>query len=409
MTGSGPRHGRTQHVVVVGGGIIGLAVARRLLQTRPGRMVTVLEKEQALAQHQSRRNSGVVHAGLYYPPGSLKARLCRRGVSLLRTFCDEHGIAYEECGKVVVALDRDERTRLDEIQRRAEANGVPGLRRLGPDGLRAVEPQAAGVEALHSPHTAIADFAGVCRALAGEIVAAGGQVVTRAEVTSVVRRGSRVRIATNRPGHDVIEADLAVACAGLHSDRLAVMAGERSDPRVLPFRGEYHLLRPAARSLVRGLIYPVPDPRYPFLGIHLTRRWDGEVLVGPNAVLALAREGYRRRDVDPRELTAIVGYPGFRALVRQHWRTGLRELHRSASRRAFVNEARRYVPALRADMVTPGPAGVRAQALALDGGLVDDFVIDGGHPVVHLRNAPSPGATSSLAIAEHVVALLDLP
>lgn len=397
-----------QHVVVVGAGIIGLAVAREIMRSHAGLRVTVLEKEPAVARHQSGRNSGVVHAGLYYQPASLKARLCRRGVGLLREYCQEHAIHYEACGKVVVALDGEESGRLDAIQRRAEANGVPGLARVDGNRLRELEPYAQGVSALHSPETAIADFAGVCRALARDIERRGGRVVTNAAVEALRVTGDRVTLRTADPGLPHMDADRVVTCAGVHSDRVARMGGGATDPTIVPFRGEYFLLRPQARRLVRGLIYPVPDPRYPFLGIHLTKRWDGEVLVGPNAILALDREGYRWRDVDARDLGETLRYPGFLRLARTHWRTGAKEVLQSLSRRAFVTAAQRYVPALDHTQVVRGPAGIRAQALDRSGALVDDFRIEAQGPVVHLRNAPSPGATSSLAIAEHVVAQLHL-
>ncbi|GAA4673261.1 L-2-hydroxyglutarate oxidase [Nocardioides nanhaiensis] len=392
--------------VVVGGGILGAAVARRLLQQRPDERVEVWEKERALAQHQAGRNSGVVHAGLYYEPGSLKATLCRRGVGLLRTLCAEHGLPYREIGKVLVALDDAEVVRLSGIRDRAAANGVPGVRLVDAAELRELEPHVRGVAGLHSPTTAICDYAAVTRLLAQQVEAAGGVVRRGLAATQV--RPDRV-LGRTLAGDDVeVPADRVVLCAGLHGDRLAATAGGSSSPRIVPFRGEYLLLRPERRDLVRGLVYPVPDPRYPFLGVHLTPRVDGEVLVGPNAVLALAREGYDWGSLSPRDLAEVARYPGFRRFARQHWRTGVREVVGSLSTRAYVRAARRYVPELRVADVAPGPAGVRAQALDDDGGLVDDFRIDrlgDRGQVVAVRNAPSPGATSALAIAEHVVAL----
>ncbi len=386
---------------VVGGGILGAAVARRLQQAHDGAQVTVLEKESALAQHQTGRNSGVVHAGLYYPPGSLKAVLCRRGVGLLRDYCAEHAIAYEQCGKVLVALDADEDRRLDAIEERARANGVPGIRRIGPDGLAELEPHVRGIGALHSPSTAIVDFPAVTRALAAEVEDAGGTVRTGVEVTGLDERGGEVVVS----GADgpVGGFDLVVVCAGLQGDRVARLAGDGVDPRIVPFRGEYHLLVPERRNLVRGLVYPVPDPRYPFLGVHLTPRVDGEVLVGPNAVLALAREGYDWRSVSWPDVRETLASPGFRRFARRHWRTGAREVAGSLSTARFVAAARRYVPDLGVGDVSPGPSGIRAQALDPDGSLVDDFRISRVGHVVAVRNAPSPGATSALAIAEHVV------
>ena len=388
---------------MVGGGIIGTAVARRLTEVLPDASVTVLEKEHELAAHQTGHNSGVVHAGLYYEPGSLKARLCRRGMTLLKEFCAERGLPYDECGKVLVALDDVERGRLDAIEDRARRNGVPDVRRLTADELREVEPHVRGVAGLHSPSTAITDFAAVTRALAADAETAGATVRLGVRVTGLAAKADEVVVT----GDGVDEAfDHVIVCAGLQADRLAVLAGDDPDPRIVPFRGEYHLLRAERRDLVRGLVYPVPDPRYPFLGVHLTKRVDGAVLVGPNAVLALAREGYRRRDVSAADLRDVVAWPGFRRFARAHWRTGLRELDGSLRRRAFVAAARRYVPELRPSDLVPGPSGVRAQALALDGSLVDDFRLTRGGRVTSLRNAPSPAATSSLAIAEHLVELV---
>ncbi|GAA4134234.1 L-2-hydroxyglutarate oxidase [Actinomadura keratinilytica] len=385
---------------VVGAGILGLAVARRLTLVRPGAEVTVLDKEDRIAAHQTGHNSGVAHAGLYYAPGSLKATLCRRGIGLLKEYCAERGLPYVECGKVVVARDESELAPLAEIERRATANGVPGLRRLSPAELREVEPHAAGVAALHSPSTAIVDFPAVARAFADDVAAAGGRVRLGFEVVGLRRAGERVAVASRA---EELTFDLLVVCAGLQSDRVARLAGDFPAPAIVPFRGEYYRLRPGRTDLVRGLIYPVPDPRYPFLGVHFTRRVDGGVDVGPNAVLALAREGYRWRDVRPADVWDTLRWPGFRRLARRHWRTGLKEMYGSASRRAFVAQARAFVPELTAADVVAAPAGVRAQAVDPDGSLVDDFRIGRLGPVVTVRNAPSPAATSSLAIAEHVV------
>lgn len=387
---------------VVGGGIIGAAVTRRLLQVLPEARVTLLEKESALAMHQTGHNSGVVHAGLYYTPGSLKARLCRQGVSMLEEYCSEQRIRYDRCGKVLVALNAIEQARLDAIRDRAVANGVPGVRVLGADELREIEPHVRGVAGLHSPDTAIVDYAAVTRALASEAAAGGAQVRTGVEVVAITDRGAEVVV--HGTGHS--EAyDHVVVCAGLHADRVAVLSGDDADPRIVPFRGEYYLLRPQRRHLVRGLVYPVPDPRYPFLGVHLTRRVDGEVMVGPNAVLALAREGYGWGNVSAGDLREVAAWPGFRRFARQHWRTGATEMVGSLSKRAFVAAARRYVPELTTADVVPGPRGVRAQALGRDGALVDDFRVTRRGRVLSVRNAPSPAATSSLAIAEHVVDL----
>jgi (S)-2-hydroxyglutarate dehydrogenase len=390
---------------VVGGGIIGAAVARRLLQVEPDADVRLLEKERTLAAHQTGHNSGVVHAGLYYTPGSLKATLCRRGVGMLQKFCAEHDVAYVECGKVLVALDAVQRDRLADIESRARANGVPGIRRLDPQRLREVEPHVRGVAGLHSPSTAIVDFPGVNRALVRDVETRGGAVLLGTEVRSLAERGDEVVVRGRTDSADTYEAafDRVVVCAGLQSDRVAQLAGDVRDPQIVPFRGEYHLLRPHRRDLVRGLVYPVPDPRFPFLGVHVTPRVDGEVMIGPNAVLALAREGYGWGDVSLPDLREVLASPAFRRFARRHWRTGMRELVGSVSARAFVSAARRYLPELTAHDVAPGPRGVRAQALDADGSLVDDFRITRRGHVLAVRNAPSPAATSSLAIAEHVV------
>jgi L-2-hydroxyglutarate oxidase LhgO len=405
-------------VVVVGGGILGLATARLIARADAAAEVVVLEKEHELATHQTARNSGVVHAGIYYQPGSLKARLCRRGVALLRAFCAERHLPYEACGKLVVALDERELPRLERLEQRARANGVPGLRRLDAAGLRAVEPHATGIAALHSPETAIVDFRAVALALADDLRAQGGVVRCGAEVARVRAAGGGAAGASapSRAGTVAVEladgaelrADRAIVCAGLHVDRLARRSGEDAAPRIVPFRGEYWALRPQRRELVRGLIYPVPDPALPFLGVHLTRTIDGAVLIGPNAMLAAAREGYRRGDVRGRDLAEALSYGGTWRLLRRHWRAGAGELRRSWSKRAFVGEARRYVPELRTEDAVPARAGVRAQAVDPDGALVDDFRIGGGERIAWIRNAPSPGATSSLAIAEEIATRIGL-
>lgn len=393
-----------ERFAVVGGGIIGTSVARRLGQLRPAASVTLLEKESELAQHQTGHNSGVVHAGLYYTPGSLKARLCRRGASALRDYCAERDVPYDECGKIVVALDDAEERRLGDIMARAVANEVPGVRLLTATEMNRLEPHVRGVAGLHSPQSAIVDYAAVTRALADDAREAGATVRTRYEVTGLAQRHGEVLVRSSHGSTDAF--DQVILCAGLQADRVAQLAGDDADPRIVPFRGEYHLLRPERRSLVKGLVYPVPDPRYPFLGVHLTRRVDGEVMVGPNAVLALAREGYGWGTVSLGDLREALVWPGFRRFARQHWRTGALETAGSLSRRMFVAAARRYVPELTAADVVPGPRGVRAQALGRDGELVDDFRMTKRGNVLAVRNAPSPAATSSLAIAEHVVDLV---
>ncbi|GAA1621451.1 L-2-hydroxyglutarate oxidase [Actinoplanes couchii] len=388
-------------VGIIGAGIVGLAIGREIVRRRPGTRVVVLEKEPGPAAHQTGHNSGVVHAGIYYPPGSLKAELCTRGRLLLREFCAERGIAYDQCGKLVVAVRADEQGRLDDLEKRALANGVPGLRRVGPEGIREIEPHAVGLAALHSPETAITDFPAIAAAFADDIRAAGGEVHYNFEVTGILLEAAGgVRIVAGR--RDLI-ADRVVVCAGLHSDRVAELAGDSTEPRIVPFRGEYMRVRPEKAALVRGMIYPVPDPRYPFLGVHFTRRVDGVVEVGPNAVLAGSREGYTRTDVSLRDLAGIVSWPGTWQMARRHWRTGVKEVLGSLSKRRYMAEATRYVPEIGpADVVRAG-SGVRAQALDRDGALVDDFRIHRLGSITAVRNAPSPAATSSLAIAEHVV------
>ncbi|MGY1637815.1 L-2-hydroxyglutarate oxidase [Geodermatophilus sp. SYSU D00742] len=394
MSATGP-----VRIGVVGAGIVGLAVARRLARLRPGARITVVDKEDDVAVHQTGHNSGVVHAGLYYAPGSLKAQLCTRGRVLLREFCAEHGLVYDECGKVVVARHPGELPALREIERRATGNGVPGLRRLTAAQLREVEPEVVGEAALHSPRTAVVDFRAVARAMAGQLRQEGHEVRLGFEVTGVRRVGAGVVVTS---GGESLEVDRLVVCAGLQADRVSRLAGDEQGPAIVPFRGEYYRLVPERSSLVRGLVYPVPDPRYPFLGVHFTRRVDGGVDIGPNAVLALAREGYRWRDVRPAELLQTLTWPGMRPLARRHWRTGVEEIRGSLSRRVFLAAAREFVPALTDDDVVRAAAGVRAQAVDRDGTLVDDFRINRLGPVVTVRNAPSPAATSALAIGEYV-------
>ncbi len=397
-------------MAVVGAGIVGAAVARRLARDASGPAVpevTVLEKEAEPGTHQTGHNSGVVHAGVYYAPGSDKARLSREGVRRLSAYCRERGLPYDELGKVVVALDDEEEVRLRELERRARANGVPGLERLGPDGLRDVEPHVTGRAALLSPTTAVTDFGAVARSFLDDATAAGAQVATGFEVVDVRRQDAGPVRLTAADGRGVT-ADVVVLAAGLGADRLAGLAGDGPDPRIVPFRGEYLRLRPEARHLVRGLVYPVPDPRYPFLGVHLTRRTDGEVLLGPNAVLATAREGYRRTDVDASQLRELVSSAGFRRFARANVRTGVHEVAGSLSRGTYVARVRRYVPELSRSDVLPAPAGVRAQAMDADGTLVEDFRFSRVGSVFCIRNAPSPAATASLAIADLVVDRLGL-
>ena len=395
----------THPVGVVGAGIVGLAVARQL--ARSDVPVVVFEKEAAVAQHQSGHNSGVVHAGIYYQPGSAKATLCRRGVGLLQAYCAERGLPWDARGKLVVARDEAETARLAEIERRAAANGVPGVRWLDAAAIAELEPEVAGRAALLSPTTAITDFPAIARSFADDVLRHGGQVLTGTPVSGVHRRGDdRVDVLTPGGTHQLSRL---VICAGLQTDLVATAAGDEALPEIVPFRGEYLRLRPHARGRVRHLIYPVPDPAYPFLGVHLTPRIDGETDIGPNAVLALAREGYRRRDVSWAQLGRLVRSAAFRRLARGNWRAGLREMRGSLSRRAFLAEARTYLPWLETGDVMPAPAGVRAQAINPDGSLLDDFRIHQIGPVTAVRNAPSPAATSSLAIAEHIVTQLSIP
>jgi len=380
---------------IVGGGIVGLATAYQLLQRRPDLRLAVLEKEDDVGRHQSGNNSGVVHAGIYYAPGSLKARLCREGKAALESFAAAHDIPIERCGKVIIAVDRSELGRLDDLEARSRANGVPDVELIGPERLRELEPHAVGLRALWSPDTGIVDYARVTHAFADEVRARGGVILTGRRVDGIRERGAEQVV--HAPRGD-IAARWVITCAGLHSDRVAAMTDGRDDVRIVPFRGDYYTLRPEVRYYCRSLIYPVPDPAFPFLGVHFTKRVDGEVLAGPNAVLAFAREGYRIGIVSPRDLAATLAFSGFRRLAAANLRTGLAEMWRGISVRAFARALQRYVPAVQAEDLRYGPTGVRAQALRADGQLVDDFLLGGTERVLHVRNAPSPGATASLAI-----------
>ncbi|MEX1295380.1 MAG: L-2-hydroxyglutarate oxidase [Candidatus Limnocylindrales bacterium] len=383
-------------VAVIGAGIVGLATALRLLERKPDLRVVLLEKESTVASHQTGHNSGVLHAGLYYQPGSLKARLCREGKADLEAYCEAHGVPVERTGKLVIALDESELARFEALKERALANEVPGLEEVGPERIRELEPHAVGIRALWSPGTGIVDYLEVARAFARDVVERGAAIETRRAVESIERRGDQLVIGTSRG--DLV-ARRVIACAGLQADRVAAMTGDDADrPRIVPFRGDYYTLKPEAQHLVKGLIYPVPDPAFPFLGVHLTKRIDGSVLAGPNAVLATAREGYGRLDVSPRDLLDTVTYPGFRALARKFWRMGALEMWRDWHKGAFLADLRRFVPALAGDHLEFGPSGIRAQALNADGSMVDDFQLGGSDRVLHVFNAPSPAATSSLAI-----------
>ncbi len=383
-------------LAVVGGGIVGLAVARELTRRHPGRSLIVLEREARVGEHQTGHNSGVLHAGIYYAPGSLKARLCVEGVRRMYEFCERHGIAAERCGKLIVASHPGELAGLDELERRGRANGVGGLRRVDATGIAELEPHARGVAALHSPYTGIVDFGAVARALEKDLGEGGGGVATSCEVRAIAVAKGRLVL---RHARGELRARRAVFCAGLWSDRLAEMAGADPDPRIVPFRGAYLRLRADRRELVRALIYPVPNPALPFLGVHLTRHVDGSVLVGPTALLAPGRTAYRLRDASARDLRRTLQWPGTWRMARRWWRTGVEELRYAASPAAMARAAARFVPELRAQDVEPAFAGIRAQAVGRDGRLVDDFVFAETERALHVRNAPSPGATSSLAIA----------
>jgi (S)-2-hydroxyglutarate dehydrogenase len=385
--------------VVIGGGIVGLATALALLRARPSLSVVVLEKEPALAAHQTGRNSGVIHAGLYYKPGSLKARTCARGRALLERFCEEHDVRFERCGKVVVAVGPEEVPRLEELERRGLSNGLTAIRRLGPEELREHEPHARGVQALFVPDTGIVDYREVARSAAAELARLGARLHTGSQVTAIDRLNGRVVVASSALE---VEARVLVACAGLESDRVARLAGLSIDVAILPFRGEYWMLAPERQRLVRNLIYPVPDPSFPFLGVHFTRRIGGGVEAGPNAVLAMAREGYGRASFDVRDAWDVATWPGFWRMAKRHWRAGMSEQWRSLSRSAFARACARLVPEIQASDLTPGGAGVRAQAVTRDGALLDDFEIRHAERMVHVLNAPSPAATASLAIGEEI-------
>jgi L-2-hydroxyglutarate oxidase len=383
-------------LAVVGGGILGTAVARELLKRRPGARLCLLEGESGLGHHQTGRSSGVVHAGIYYEPGSLKARLCVEGARALYAYCDERGIPYQRSGKLVVAAGEGELERLGELERRGLANRVPDLRRLSGEEIPEIEPHARGIAALHSPATGVVDFVAVAEAYAEDVRRAGGTIHSGTAVAGAAADGSRI---TLRHSRGTTAAAATVFCAGLWSDRLAIACGAPADPRIVPFRGGYLRLPPAAAELVRANVYPVPEPDLPFLGAHLTRNFRGDVLIGPSALMAPARDAYELRRVSGRDLRETVAWPGTWKLMAKHWRAGLKELHHAASRRAFVAEAARFVPALKGVKALPGPAGIRAQALGRDGKLVDDFVVHRTERAIHVRNAPSPAATSSLALA----------
>ncbi len=388
------------NVIIIGGGAVGLGVALEITRRFPRQKLLLVEKEDKVARHQSGHNSGVIHSGVYYKPGSLKARLCVAGAAAMVEFCREHAIPHKVCGKVIVATGEDELPRLEELRKRGEANGLTGLRLIGSPELRELEPHASGLQALLVPSTGVTDYALVCEKYAQLIAANGGTVRTSAAVTGIKRSAQEIVVETNK---GAFATSSLINCAGLYSDRIARMAGDDPGIMIVPFRGEYYDLTPERSSLVRALIYPVPDPHFPFLGVHFTRRITGRVDAGPNAVLALAREGYRHNDISARDLASSLAFPGFWRMAGKHWRNALGEWHRSLSKRAFVRALQRLLPEIRESDLVPGGSGVRAQALKPDGALVDDFQFVSSGKVLHVLNVPSPAATASLMIGKTIV------
>jgi (S)-2-hydroxyglutarate dehydrogenase len=387
-------------VIIVGGGIVGLAVALEISRRFPHLRLLLLEKEDRVGRHQSGHNSGVIHSGIYYKPGSLKAKLCVAGAAAMVEFCREHRIPHSTCGKVIVATSQEELQPLEELRRRGEANGVPGVRLVGSAELRELEPNAAGLAALVVPSTSITDYAAVCDKYSELIAQRGGTIRTSAQVIGI-KRGTNEIVAETRLGS--FSTTYFINCAGLFSDRISRMAGDEPEVMIAPFRGEYYDLIPERSTLVRALIYPVPDPRFPFLGVHFTRRISGRVDAGPDAVLAFRREGYRRTDFNLRDLASSLAFPGFWRMAAKHWRSGLDEVHRSFSKAAFVHALQRLVPEVREEDLVPGGSGVRAQALKRDGTLVDDFQFVQSGKILHVLNVPSPAATASLLIGRAIV------
>ena len=387
-------------VIIIGGGIVGLGVALEITRRFPQLRLLLLEKEDRVARHQSGHNSGVIHSGVYYKPGSMKARLCVTGAAAMVEFCREHGVEHEVCGKVIVATADDELPRLEELSRRGEANGLSGLRMIGPEELREIEQHAVGMRALVVPSTGITDYAKVSEKYAELISAGGGTVMTSAAATGIRRLADEIVVETTR---GAFSTSALINCAGLYSDRICRMSGDDPGMIIVPFRGEYYDLIPERASLVRALIYPVPDPRFPFLGVHFTRRISGKIDAGPNAVLALAREGYRHRDVSVKDLGTALGFPGFWRMARLNWRNGIGEFRRSLSKPLFVRALQRLLPEINEKDLVPGGSGVRAQALKPDGALVDDFHFVPSDRILHVLNVPSPAATASLAIGKTIV------
>jgi L-2-hydroxyglutarate oxidase len=385
-------------VIIIGGGIVGLAVALEITKLFPRHRLLLLEKEIRVGQHQSGHNSGVIHSGIYYKPGSLKAKLCVEGARAMVQFCREHEVPYRICGKLIVATDENEFSRLEELERRGKANGIIGVRSLGPEELREVEPNATGLRALAVPGTGITDYSQVCQKYA-QIISAGAGINTSTAVTGLRQFPNEIVVETTKGGFATASL---INCAGLFSDRISRMAGRASDVIIVPFRGEYYDLVPERESLVRALIYPVPDPQFPFLGVHFTRRINGKVDAGPTAVLAFRREGYRRTDFNLRDLASSLAFPGFWRMAAKHWKNGLGEFRRSFSKRAFVSALRRLIPELRSEDLVPGGSGVRAQALRRDGTLVDDFQFATSRRMLHVLNVPSPAATASIPIGREI-------
>ncbi|MEC7749662.1 MAG: hydroxyglutarate oxidase [SAR202 cluster bacterium Io17-Chloro-G8] len=389
-------------IVIIGGGILGLSTAMQLLERSPQWRVAVVEKEEELATHQTGHNSGVMHSGIYYRPGSRKAQFCVAGLNNMIKFCEENEIEFQQCGKVIVALHESELGRLQDLYERGTANGVRDLEIVGPERLKEIEPHTAGVRALWAPHTGIVDFTKVAAAFANQFQQAGGDIFTGAAVKKITRSTGSVALETTK---GTLQAKYLINCAGLYADKVASMTGENIGVRIIPFRGEYYTLRQESHHLVSGLIYPVPDPQFPFLGVHFTRNIKGHVEAGPNAVMALRREGYRKRDFSLGDSLGNLAYPGFWKMALKYWKIGMGEVYRSYSRRVFLRDLQRLLPEIQNSDLASGGSGVRAQAVARDGSLLDDFSIIQSGDAIHVLNAPSPGATSSLAIGEHIAGL----
>lgn len=391
------------HYAIIGGGINGLSVARQLLLDFPESRVTVFEKETDVAQHQSSHNSGVVHAGLYYEPGGLKARLCRRGAELVKQYCLENNIAYDECGKIVVALNKDEEDRLNNIYLKSIANKVPDVRILNEEEIKEVEPHCIGTKALYSPRTAIVSYGDIAKKIAEEIKQKGGSIILGRMVTHLTEKNKKITVHFSENDNYHIDFDYVVTCAGLQSDRLATHSGDIETPKIVPFFGQYYVIDETYKNHVKGLIYPVPDPKYPFLGVHFTKRIDGQMTIGPNAFISFGRENYSGKNINFSDVYDFITYKGFWKFSSKNMPAAIRELRTVLSQTNFVEEAAKYVPSLANVSVIPATRGIRAQAMEKDGSLVDDFIIRKQGNITHIRNAPSPGATSSLAIAEYIV------